>query len=197
MNIRSFIIKNKDITIISNNCFAGMFYKHYGLSFNSPTIGLFIRSQEYIKFLKYLPEMLGGGYSLTEKITDAKWPVGNVHVESSNVDIEVNFMHYTSFEEASVKWNRRLKRINLKRTIIFFMQTPFFCKNDLENLQSIPYGVKVFAYDSSVLGEVVLENVICKETSALHWEPQFTWDFPVMLKETEMKKIVNSMEKKE
>lgn len=193
MNLRTLTIKNKDITIISNNCFAGMFYKHYGLSFNSPTIGLFIRSQEYIKFLQYLPEMLGGKYSLIEKKTDAKWPVGNIHIGNSNVDIEVNFMHYTSFEEATEKWKRRLKRVDLKRTIIFFMQTPFFNQIDLEILKTIPYGRKVFAYDSGVLGKVILENVICKETSAFHWEPEFTWDFPIMLKDTDIKKIVNDM----
>lgn len=61
MRFRSFLIKNKEVTIISNNCFAGMFYKYYGLKFNSPTIGLFIRSSEYIKFLECLPQIVGGG----------------------------------------------------------------------------------------------------------------------------------------
>ena len=197
MNIKSLMIKNKEITIISNNCFAGMFYKHYGLRFNSPTIGLFIRSQEYIKFLQYLPEILEGGYILTEKQTDVKWPVGNIHTGRSNVDIEINFMHYTSFEEAARKWNYRLKRVDLKRLIIFFMQTPFFSQKDLDVFKTITYGTKVFAYDSAVLGEVALENVIVKKTNAFHWKPDFTWDFRVMLKDTEFKQIVNEMKSKE
>ena len=193
MNIRSLAIKNKDITIISNNCFAGMFYKHYGLKFNSPTIGLFIRSQEYMKFLQCLPEILEGGYDLFEKKTDAKWPVGIIHTRNSNVDIEINFMHYSVFEEAAEKWKRRMTRVDLKKTIVFFMQTPFFSEYDLKLLKDIPYGEKVFAYDSKILGNVSAENVICKKTKAFHWEPDFTWDFSVMLKNTKMKQIVNNM----
>ena len=193
MNLKSLLIKNKEVTIISNNCFAGMFYKHYGLRFNSPTIGLFMRSQEFTKFLQYLPEILEVGYTLTEKKTDARWPVGNIHTGTSDVDIEINFMHYTSFEEAAKKWNYRLKRVDLKRSIIFFMQTPFFSPKDLDILKTITYGTKIFAYDPAVLGEVVLKNIIGKKTSAFHWKPDFTWDFRIMLKDTGIRRIVNEM----
>ena len=89
MNMRSFLIKNKDVTIISNNCFAGMFYKRYGIKFNSPTICLFIRSSDYITFLEYLPQIVKGDYFLKEKIeTKVKWPVGLLHINQCNRDIE-------------------------------------------------------------------------------------------------------------
>ena len=44
--------KTTDFSIISNNCYAGIVYQHYGLKYNTPTIGLYFYSKEYIKFLK-------------------------------------------------------------------------------------------------------------------------------------------------
>ena len=195
MNFRTFLIKNKDVTIISNNCFAGMFYKHYGLKFNSPTIGLFIRSSEYIKFLECLPQIVGGGYTLTEKATtEVQWPVGILHVNQSNKDIEINFMHYKSFKEAEIKWKRRISRIDLEHAIIFFMHTPFLINDDLKRYESIQWGNKILAYDKTKFGGIKdLKNVECYTTDAFHWEPEFSWDFPVMLKDTGMKQIVNNM----
>ena len=45
-------IINKDFSIISNNCYAGIVYQYLGLKYNTPTIGLFFFSDEYIKFLE-------------------------------------------------------------------------------------------------------------------------------------------------
>lgn len=198
MNFRTFLIKNKEITIISNNCFGGMFYKHYGLKFNSPTIGLFIRPSEYIKFLECLPQIVGGGYTLIEKTAaEVKWPVGVLHVNQSNEDVEINFMHYKNFKEAETKWNRRMSRIDLEHAIIFLMHTPLLMHTDLERYENIKYGTKIFAYDQQKLGEVKgLKNVRCYATDAFQWEPEFSWDFPVMLKDVDMKKVVNDMANK-
>lgn len=137
-----------------------------------------------------------GGYTLTEKaITEVKWPVGILHVNQSNEDIEINFMHYNSFKEAEIKWKKRISRIDLKHAIIFFMHTPFLTNSDLERYDNIQCGItKLFAYDSKKLGEVKgLKSVKCYITNAFHWKPEFSWDFPVMLKDVDMKKIVNNM----
>ena len=47
-------LKNKNFTIISNNCWGGMIYESYNLRKDSPTIGLFIMPKDYIKFIKNL-----------------------------------------------------------------------------------------------------------------------------------------------
>lgn len=52
--VRRSKIKNKDFTIISNNCWGGYVYRYYGLEYNSPTIGGYFFSEDYIKFLKNL-----------------------------------------------------------------------------------------------------------------------------------------------
>ena len=55
-HIRYKRLKNRDFTIISNNCFAGWVYRIYNLPYLSPTVGLFIMPKDYIKLctnLKY------------------------------------------------------------------------------------------------------------------------------------------------
>lgn len=47
-------LRNKDFTIISNNCWAGFIYQKYGLQYKTPTIGLFFIGNDYIKFCKKL-----------------------------------------------------------------------------------------------------------------------------------------------
>ena len=49
-------IKDKEFTIISNNCWGGMIYESYGLQKQTPTVGLFIMPDDYIKFLRNLRE---------------------------------------------------------------------------------------------------------------------------------------------
>ena len=43
-----------DFTIISNNCWGGLVYQYFGLPYTSPTVGLFIMDDDYIKFLENL-----------------------------------------------------------------------------------------------------------------------------------------------
>ena len=50
MKISSFLLKNKNITIFSNNCLAGFLYQKYGLKYLSPTIGANIEPSHFIKF---------------------------------------------------------------------------------------------------------------------------------------------------
>ena len=52
--IRNKKLVNKEFTIISNNCWGGMIYDSYGLRKNSPTVGMFIMADDYIKFISDL-----------------------------------------------------------------------------------------------------------------------------------------------
>ena len=47
---------DKDITIISNNCWGGHVYRYLGIKYLSPTVGLYFFANDYVKFcedLKY------------------------------------------------------------------------------------------------------------------------------------------------
>jgi uncharacterized protein (DUF1919 family) len=47
-----FALKNRDITIISNNCIAGFIFKDLGIPYNSPTIGLQFTQQGFVEFCR-------------------------------------------------------------------------------------------------------------------------------------------------
>lgn len=60
-------LKNRDFSIICSNCVGGVIYHELNLPFLSPTINLFIKPSDYIKFVSNL------NFYLTQTIT----PPGN------------------------------------------------------------------------------------------------------------------------
>lgn len=123
---RNNLLKEKDFTIISNNCWGGFIYQSYGLRYNTPTVGLFFMPQDYLKFIKKIKyytniEMkfinpINSRYckELSENIKFGKYPIGKLD------DIEIMFLHYGTEKEAYDKWNERCKRINWKKIIFKF-----------------------------------------------------------------------------
>ena len=117
-------IKNKDITIISNNCWGGIFYRNNNLEYLSPTLGLFFMAEDYIKFVYNLKSYISKKLEFID-IEDSKYadylkklnysaPIGKID------DIEIMFLHYKTKEEAYEKWNRRKERINWNKIIYKF-----------------------------------------------------------------------------
>lgn len=56
--IRRNSLRNKDFTLISNNCCGGVISHNLGLKFLSPTVNLFIPHDDFIYFLNNLDEAL-------------------------------------------------------------------------------------------------------------------------------------------
>ena len=52
--IRRKFLKNKNFTIISNNCWAGTVYEVYDIIEKTPTVEMFILSRDYLKLSKNL-----------------------------------------------------------------------------------------------------------------------------------------------
>ena len=109
-------LKNKDVTILSNNCTAGVIYHELNLKFLSPTINLFMGHYDFTKFVNNLEE-----YRKSELIeikkTDKQYPVGILKNNKCG-DIRIEFMHYKSFSEAKEKWYKRFERINVKKIYV-------------------------------------------------------------------------------
>ena len=105
-------INNKDFTIISNNCTAGFIYHDLGLQFLTPTINLFIKTDEYINFVKDLKYYLSCSL-VQDKNKKLDYPVGILKSKNKNKpDIHIYFNHYKTFKEAKDKWESRKTRIN-------------------------------------------------------------------------------------
>lgn len=126
---------NSQFTIISNNCWGGHVYRFFNLPYDSPTIGLFIFSEDYIKFVYNLRHYLDADLKFI-KYTESKYSDQIVKAHQENVpiglldDVEIVFLHYHSQEEAMKKWNRRKERIHWDN-IYYKMSEQNLCNIDL------------------------------------------------------------------
>jgi uncharacterized protein (DUF1919 family) len=110
-------LRNKDFSLFSNDCWGGELYQYFDLAYSTPFVGLYVMAPCYLKLLKNPKQYLGLSLSfakvskyeeveLTREKGTHKFPVGVLD------DIEIQFMHYKSEEEAKSKWERRVSRIN-------------------------------------------------------------------------------------
>lgn len=118
-------LKSKDVTIISNNCFGGIFYRDNALEYRTPTCGLFFMAEEYIKFIYNLDHYLSIDEIIEIKQEDSKYKEYLKEIQYNGIigkieDLEIMFLHYDNIEEAREKWNRRKKRINKEKMIFKF-----------------------------------------------------------------------------
>lgn len=141
---------NTDFTIISNNCWGGLVYQYFGLPYNSPTVGLFIMDDDYIKFLErfdyYIDQPLRFitfessryyDYLSRESTAKMSYPIAMLD------DIEIHFLHFHSQVEADEKWKRRCKRINRKRLLIKMSQRFIHDIEILNRFDNLPFRNKI------------------------------------------------------
>ena len=106
--IRSFKAReldNSDFTILSSNCLGGIIYHLLGSQFCSPTINMRISSNEFIRMLNNINDYLK--LPLEEVCNaDEVYPVAKLG------DVFLHLNHYKTFEDAKLKWEQRLQRIN-------------------------------------------------------------------------------------
>lgn len=116
-------LKNKNFTLLANNCNAGFIYHDLGMQFTSPTINLFFYKDHYFTFLEHLNDYLEDELVECKKPLhkpDFDYPVCNIGGSKSLPLIELHFLHYKSFEEAFTTWNKRKDRVNLDNLFAMF-----------------------------------------------------------------------------
>jgi uncharacterized protein (DUF1919 family) len=148
-------LKNKDFTIIGNNCFTGGIYHKFGLKYTSPTIWTYIFPEEYLQLIGNLDWYLKQPLEFTavskhlmaqKQLETRKYPIGLL-----GGDVEVHFMHYKTEKEALEKWNARIKRVNLNNLFVVFSDGAEFKKELLEKYEKMPYTHKIF-FSSKPIG---------------------------------------------
>ena len=132
--ILSYVVRNRldlsDVSIISMNCIGGILYHDCNTQFLSPTINLFFTPSDFIKFVDNMDFYL----SITpDVIMGDKYPIGTLQ------DIKIFFMHYSTPEEALLKWEARKKRINPEKIFVIMVERDGFCDKDYEGFMSIRY----------------------------------------------------------
>lgn len=145
-------LRNKDFTIISNNCWGGSIYQSLKLEYKSPFVGLFLFGPCYLSLLKnlnknilseleYLPFLSSKYY---EKIKEKpEYPIGLL----GQTGIEIHFLHYKNWTEAYNKWNRRKLRINMKNLLIVCSDKDIeddMLDKSIKDFNQLPYKNKIF-----------------------------------------------------
>lgn len=141
------LVRNKDFSIISNNCWAGRVYQYLDMPYLSPTAGLYFFAPDYIKFIKDLKGYLDTPLEFIEP-TESKYydelkkrnqldkPIGRLK------DIEIVFLHYPTKEEAAEKWNRRKERVNFNHIIIKFSRMDLCTEKETEEFAALQFSNK-------------------------------------------------------
>lgn len=151
------MLDNKNVTIISNNCFAGITYEYLDLPFFSPTIGLYFFAPEYIKFIYKIRDYIK--LELVQiDINSSKYCDELYKLKQNNTiigklgDVEIVFLHYNSFYEAKKKWEKRCKRINFDNIMYKFNDQNLCTKKELKLFHNfnadnkICFTAKKFSY---------------------------------------------------
>jgi uncharacterized protein (DUF1919 family) len=153
-------LRNKDFTIICNNCIGWGIYKTLDLQYSSPTIGLFFMAEDYIKFLEnfeyYIKQPLTflketRHKQLNEFRVDNPWVIGTL-----GDGIEIQFLHYLKEEDVANKWFRRVNRINFNNLFFIYSDKYSFKDEYLERYLKLPFQHKLFFSASPRQGENVI-----------------------------------------
>ena len=124
-----------DISLISMNCIGGIVYHDCEQRFLSPTVNLYFTPDDFLKFINNLSFYL----SKTPKIVMGKnYPIGELD------DIKINFMHYSTPDEALSKWEERKSRINKEKIFVIMVERDGFIKKNFEDFNRINYPKLLF-----------------------------------------------------
>lgn len=181
-----------DFTIISNNCWGGTVYQSYGLKYNTPTVGLFFMTEDYIKFVYNIEEYLRAELKFIDPRESKRYkkekkeitfPVGRLK------DIEIYFMHYKSKEEAEEKWKRRTKRVNWNKILYKFSNQNSCTREHIEQFLKLPVKNKVCFVNKKydIDGVIYIKQLFQSEDIKASYEPFGN------NKEININKIINNL----
>lgn len=139
-------LRNRCVSIISNDCFSSFMYRFYGIPFNSPFAGLFIMPDDYIALLRE-PSVLDAPIRMTTA-ADSRWRDRLADLPDYPLGIlpggiEIHFLHYATADEARSKWTRRVPRIDWNNCIVKFSQNNGCTDEHLRSFDALPYPNKV------------------------------------------------------
>lgn len=116
-SLRKLRLRNRDFSLITNNCIAGIIYHDLGLPFLTPTVNLFFENKDFFRFAGNLEHYLSCGIEEIHQ-SGISYPLGLLRQGEESVT--VHFMHYDSFEQAAAKWKERAARVNWDNLYVVF-----------------------------------------------------------------------------
>lgn len=138
-------VRTKNVTIISQNCIGGVFYHDLGMKFLSPTINLFINEPDFVRFVQNLKDYIESDLEMS---WGEEYPIGIL-----GGDVRIDFMHYQSCEEAKEKWEKRAKRINWDKIVVFSTDRNGFTEEVFGEWKKIRYPKVLFTSNKMFVEE--------------------------------------------
>ncbi len=172
-------------SIISDDCWGGELYRLARRPFLTPFVGLFVPTECFLTVVESLEtalrsdviELSCSRYPHLERQrveTDGGYPLGLL----VDVDAELHFMHYPSFQDAREKWLRRRERVRMD-ALFLKIRPPHSLSADaiVERFARLPYERKLVVADrpfSSVTTAVVPhheDSVVQLHAGAVRFDP--------------------------
>ena len=115
-------LRNRDFSIICQNCIGGVIYHNLGLPFLSPTINTWIEEKDFYRFAANLRHYLSQELHF---VASAEVPTAWCD------DILIHFKHYPNEKEAAERWYERCKRVNYDN-LFFICSDRWSASKDLQ-----------------------------------------------------------------
>jgi len=129
-------LKNNNFSLIASNCNGAFILHDLGLRFNSPFVNLWMKPDDFIRFLSNIDYYLSCEMTFIEE-RDVSYPIGVLD------DVRINFQHYATNETAKEKWIERTKRINFNNLFIMFTDRDGCSYQNLCDFEALPYKNKI------------------------------------------------------
>lgn len=130
-------LKNKDFTLLSNNCLGAIYLHDIHQPFNTPMVNAGMVPKEYLKFLNNLEYYLSLEIKMAPEESNSKQQYGYVG------DVHVWFEHFKYADEPREKWNIRRKRVNMKNLFVMMTEKDNCTYEDLVAFDNLPFENKV------------------------------------------------------
>lgn len=126
------------------NCTGGILYHDLGIQFESPTINMYMKAEDFIKFCENLNYYLSIEImtECTDKsiIGDRTYPIAKLD------DIYLYLVHYKTVDEAQNKWNKRKQRINFDKIVILNNDREGMTSELMDRFEKLPYKKIMFVH---------------------------------------------------
>jgi uncharacterized protein (DUF1919 family) len=132
-----FRLRNKNMSIISQNCIGGIMYHDLELEFLSPTINLSMNAEDFISFCEQLKVNLSAELEFVE--TDKPYPVAKL----GSGEILLNFLHDIDREKIIRDWERRKKRVNWNNIFIIMTDRDGCTEQIIDRFEKLDYENKI------------------------------------------------------
>ena len=134
-NVNRLRLKNRDFSLIANNCNGSLILRELGVRYNSPFVNCMLWPDDYIRLLQNLEHYLACEMQITR--VEGNWAYGQWD------DLKVDFSHFDDVNEVKRKWDERMKRIDPDNLFIMFTARDGCTMEHLRAFAALPYKNKV------------------------------------------------------